>query len=182
VSSFVTISVILLLNLLVAQLNRSYEYIYKDMLGFARLNRASLIVDAMESCPKKRWTTFVKNIDFDQRLEFDEGDLGLSGGVASVEPAGAHIQTRESIRRFGGSTSGDMPWPEDKDEAQNEGGDEDDETERLDRIEALVNKIARKVNRINAQGGHGGSHGGRAGDTTSADISNSKSGGDSQMS
>lgn len=141
VLTFVCIAVVLLLNLLVAQLNRSYEYIYADMLGFARLNRASLLVDAMESCSRVRWKRFVTSLHFEIRLEFDEGDLGLSGGLRSTEPAGKHLQTRESIRRFGGSTAGDAPWPMDqidKEEAQ-EGVDP------MDELEELVNKIARKV-------------------------------------
>ena len=34
--------------------NCSYDYVYGDMLGFARLARASLIVDAMVACPPNR--------------------------------------------------------------------------------------------------------------------------------
>jgi len=44
---FVTVSAILLINLLIAQLNCSYDFVYADMLGFARLSRADLIVDSM---------------------------------------------------------------------------------------------------------------------------------------
>mmetsp|Transcript_168400 Transcript_168400/g.541026 ORF Transcript_168400/g.541026 Transcript_168400/m.541026 type:complete len:1179 (-) Transcript_168400:110-3646(-) len=146
VTTFVSISVVLLLNLLVAQLSRSYEYIYTDMLGFARLNRASLLVDAMESCSRVRWRRFVKSLDFEKRLEFDEGDLGLSGGIASAEPASKHIQTREAIRRYGGTTSGDAPWPiTQEDSNRNEDGEEADQ---LDEMEELVNKIARRVNQL----------------------------------
>lgn len=36
--------------------NCSYDYVYGDMLGFARLARASLIVDAMVACPPNRLT------------------------------------------------------------------------------------------------------------------------------
>ena len=31
----------------------------QDVLGFARLNRASLVVDAMASCPKAKWKSFI---------------------------------------------------------------------------------------------------------------------------
>mmetsp|Transcript_17686 Transcript_17686/g.50422 ORF Transcript_17686/g.50422 Transcript_17686/m.50422 type:complete len:320 (+) Transcript_17686:3-962(+) len=146
VATFVTISVILLLNLLVAQLNRSYEYIYKDMLGFARLNRASLIVDAMESCSRKRFDHFVASLRFDQRLEFDQGDMGIGGGIALQEDSKLHVQTREAVRRYGGSTSGDAPWPEDKDELKVD--EEDDDSEKLNRIEKLVTRILKRTNEL----------------------------------
>eukprot|EP00405_Crypthecodinium_cohnii_P034350 CAMPEP_0206527050 /NCGR_PEP_ID=MMETSP0325_2-20121206/1109_1 /ASSEMBLY_ACC=CAM_ASM_000347 /TAXON_ID=2866 /ORGANISM="Crypthecodinium cohnii, Strain Seligo" /LENGTH=439 /DNA_ID=CAMNT_0054022369 /DNA_START=87 /DNA_END=1406 /DNA_ORIENTATION=- len=150
VTTFVSISVVLLLNLLVAQLNRSYEYIYTDMLGFARLNRASLLVDAMESCSKVRWQRFILSLELDKRLEFDEGDLGLAGGIASTEPAGKHLQTRESIRRYGGTTAPEAPWPEDALDRQ-QAKDDLTESDRLDELEELVNKIARKVNQLSLE-------------------------------
>lgn len=34
-------------------------YCFEDVIGFARLNRASLVVDAMASCPKAKWKSFV---------------------------------------------------------------------------------------------------------------------------
>jgi len=138
---FLLFSVILLLNLLIAQLNRSYEYVYNDMLGFARLNRASLIVEAMGSCPKARWEKFLQDLKLDERLEFDEGDLGLPGGLQVLEPAGLHRQTAESIRRYGGATAPEMPWPEDRQEAEAEAeGDE-----RLERMEMLIQKTIEQV-------------------------------------
>lgn len=143
VSLFVTISSVLLLNLLVAQLNRSYEYIYKDMLGFARLNRASLLVDAMESCSLARWNKFVNSLKFDQRIEFDEGDLGLSGGVSSWEPSHKCIQTRESIRRYGGTTSPEIPWPQEHSDSMDR-----QEGDQMDVIEDLVSKIQRRVSKL----------------------------------
>eukprot|EP00416_Gambierdiscus_australes_P017640 CAMPEP_0171057980 /NCGR_PEP_ID=MMETSP0766_2-20121228/2170_1 /TAXON_ID=439317 /ORGANISM="Gambierdiscus australes, Strain CAWD 149" /LENGTH=738 /DNA_ID=CAMNT_0011513189 /DNA_START=69 /DNA_END=2285 /DNA_ORIENTATION=- len=150
---FVLFSVVLLLNLLIAQLNRSYEYIYKDMLGFARLNRASLIVEAMASCPKARWEAFVASLHLDERLEFDEGDLGLPGGIQVLEPAGLHRQTVESIRRFGGSSSEDRPWPEDKMEEAEERARETSE-DRLDRIEALIQQALQTLSRSTADQVH----------------------------
>eukprot|EP00438_Fugacium_kawagutii_P023888 Skav233802 [mRNA] locus=scaffold780:551763:559938:- [translate_table: standard] len=50
-----------------------------DVLGFARLNRASLVVDAMASCPKSKWKSFISDLRLDEKREFDEGDLGLAG-------------------------------------------------------------------------------------------------------
>jgi len=130
------------------------------MLGFARLNRASLIVDAMESCSKKRFARFVASCQFDQRLEFDEGDLGLPGGFAMYEDSKLHVQTREAIRRFGGTTSADAPWPEDRQLAASH--DAEDDGEKLARIEKIVAMIAKKANTIAANRRNGGVVGGVA--------------------
>ncbi|CAJ1380667.1 unnamed protein product [Effrenium voratum] len=111
---FITVSAILLINLLIAQLNCSYDYVYGDMLGFARLARASLIVDAMVACPPARFTKFVSSLRFDQLLEFDEGDVGLGGGIQIREPANLNPTSEDIIQRFGGTSSPQMQWPEDE--------------------------------------------------------------------
>merc|ERR1719215_270216 len=76
---FVAVSTILLMNLLIAQLNCSYNAIYQDTLGFARLNRARVVVDTVPVVPAAKWNKFVKGLRMDQQLDFDEGDVGLSG-------------------------------------------------------------------------------------------------------
>ncbi|CAK0808724.1 unnamed protein product [Prorocentrum cordatum] len=155
---FLTLSVILLLNLLIAQLNRSYEYIYKDMLGFARLNRASLIVDAMRSEQKKtKWHKYVAGLKLDERVEFDEGDLGLAGCIQVLEDAKLHRQLTESISRYGGTSSSLEPWPEDKSDLRLENNEE-----RLDRLDALIQRAlarfesrGRQASGSSGQSGHG---------------------------
>eukprot|EP00438_Fugacium_kawagutii_P027200 Skav210174 [mRNA] locus=scaffold5148:21513:25455:+ [translate_table: standard] len=113
---FITVSAILLINLLIAQLNCSYDYVYGDMLGFARLARASLIVDAMVACPPIRFAKFVTSLRFDQLLEFDEGDVGLGGGIQIKEPANLCPTSDDIIQRFGGTSSPEMQWPEEEKE------------------------------------------------------------------
>ncbi|CAE8735547.1 unnamed protein product, partial [Polarella glacialis] len=132
---FTTCSAILLINLLIAQLNCSYDYVYADMLGFARLSRAALIVDTLESCPANRWKRFIGGLRFNQLLEFDEGDVGLGGGIQIREPANQNPVTVDSIRRFGGSSAPEMSWPEDE-------TDEDDRFERVEKLMAVIAKQA----------------------------------------
>lgn len=132
------LSVILLLNLLVAQLNRAYEYIYKDMLGFARLNRANLIVDGVSKCSQAKWEKFLEALALDQKIEFDPGDVGIAGGIAVKESAMIHTGLTEQIQRFGGSTSPDSPWPAEK---EDEGAEE-----RFDRLEQLMMKAVKRMN------------------------------------
>lgn len=156
---FITCSGVLLLNLLVAQINLSYEFIATDMVGFARLNRANLIVDAMNYTSKSRWRKFMKSMSFDNKLEFDEGDLGLPGGVSVLEPAKQSRVNHELIKRFGGSTSRDAPWPEDKASLH-------DTDARCDSMEASIHKAMKRIARYRSVKGENlggdnshGSHG-----------------------
>lgn len=49
---------------------------------------------------------------FDEPMEFNEGDVGLSGGIQVLEPSNEHLVTEDSIKRFGGSTAPTAPWPQ----------------------------------------------------------------------
>jgi len=159
---FVVASVILLLNLLIAQLNCSYEFIYQDMVGFARLRRAAVIVESLETCSPFRWQRFTKSLKLDQRVEFNEGDLGLAGAIPMNEPASLNPITHETIFRYGGTCSPEMRWPEDRQDRKNK-------QDRFERIEALVRKAAKKVGKnsqSNSGGGTSGSSGGMSGGQT----------------
>lgn len=133
---FVTASVILLLNLLIAQLNCSYEFIYQDMVGFARLKRAAAIVESLTTCSSARWDRFVGSLKLENRIEFNEGDVGIPGAIQLLEPASLNPITTEQIQRYGGVCNPEMKWPEDKDK---------NNLDRLDRMEVLVRKMYRKL-------------------------------------
>jgi len=130
VSLFIIIVIIFLLNLLVAQLNGAYQAIYDDMVGYARLNRGNIIVTTLSGVSAKRWERFLATLKLDEPLEFNEGDIGLAGGIQVLEPSNANPTTVDAIRRFGGSTSPTMPWPEE----EGLGNDEDDKFERLEKV------------------------------------------------
>eukprot|EP00927_Polykrikos_kofoidii_P046597 TRINITY_DN40782_c0_g1_i1.p1 TRINITY_DN40782_c0_g1~~TRINITY_DN40782_c0_g1_i1.p1 ORF type:complete len:1138 (-),score=213.21 TRINITY_DN40782_c0_g1_i1:20-3319(-) len=156
-----TFSAVLLLNLLVAQLNLSYEYIYRDMLGFARLNRACVICDAMDVCSRRSWNKFHKGLRFDNRREFDEGDLGLAGCIQQLEAASLHRVTEEKIKRYGGSTNETDPWPPDEEEEALP-----DESHHCFRLEAIINKALKRIKTsedTNSMAGSGGLHGDEGG-------------------
>merc|ERR1719446_400469 len=140
---FVIMVAVFLLNLLIAQLNGAYQVVYEDMVGYARLNRAAIIVTTMEQVSEKRWSRFLETQKFEERLEFGEGDIGLPGGLQVTEPSNANPTTVDAIRRFGGSTSPTMPWPE---EENLEGGDDD----KFDRLEKLIVRATKNM------GGSGG--------------------------
>jgi len=135
---------IFLLNLLAAQLSCAYQAIYDDMVGYARLNRMRIIAETLATVKPARWTTFVKNLRFNRKVEFNEGDIGLSGGIATTEVSSLNPLTIDMIRRFGGNTNPANPWPE----------NEDDAADRLELLEKLCNKALQNRER---RGGGGGS-------------------------
>jgi len=128
---FLVTSVIFLLNLLIAQLCCSYDAIYADMVGYARLKRCRIIVETMPTVSTKRWTAFKDSLGFENRIEFNEGDIGVAGGLQVLEAANAHPTTVDTIKRVGGTTSALAQWPEE------EGDAEDD---KFGKLEALIKK------------------------------------------
>eukprot|EP00929_Paragymnodinium_shiwhaense_P055737 TRINITY_DN2790_c2_g2_i1.p1 TRINITY_DN2790_c2_g2~~TRINITY_DN2790_c2_g2_i1.p1 ORF type:complete len:1147 (-),score=315.94 TRINITY_DN2790_c2_g2_i1:353-3709(-) len=131
--AFMIITVIFLLNLLIAQLSGAYDAIYADMVGFARLKRLRIIIESMPQVSPKTWTRFKDTLSLESPIEFNEGDVGVAGGIQVQEAASLNPTTIDSIRRFGGSTSPSVQWPEE------ETGDDD--TDRFERIENLIKKM-----------------------------------------
>merc|ERR1712048_1530210 len=146
---FLVTAVIFLLNMLIAQLNCSYDTIYQDMVGYARLKRIRIVVETMPLVPEKRWVRFLQSLALEERLEFNEGDVGLAGGIQVLEPASANPTTIDMIKRFGGSTSPSIQWPEE------DAGDDD--TDKFERLEKLIQKT---MARITKTGGKKGAKGG----------------------
>eukprot|EP00933_Yihiella_yeosuensis_P026151 TRINITY_DN20287_c2_g1_i1.p1 TRINITY_DN20287_c2_g1~~TRINITY_DN20287_c2_g1_i1.p1 ORF type:complete len:1012 (-),score=255.36 TRINITY_DN20287_c2_g1_i1:249-3284(-) len=163
-SIFVIITVIFLVNLLIAQLNGSYAAVYEDMVGYARLNRSKVVTEMMQGASQTKWNRFINDLAFDEKLEFNEGDIGLAGGVQVLEAANENPQTVDNIRRFGGSTSVTMQWPEELE------GDADDDENKFERLEKMVQRTAKLISEAsggkkkkNATGGDSQSSGGGGG-------------------
>jgi hemoglobin-like flavoprotein len=157
---FVMASSVMLLNLLIAQINCSYEIVYQDMIGYARLNRAECIVETLESVKPQRWARFVDTVGLDTLLEFNEGDIGFAGGIATSELANLHPTVEDRIHRYGGSCSPSMKWPEEA---------VDDDEDQYERLERLIHKAQKKV--IAAKK-HGAANMGTSGYTTTENDTN----------
>merc|ERR1719217_908063 len=128
---YLVISIVFLLNLLIAQLCCSYDAIYADMVGYARLKRCRIIVETMPMVSPKRWTAFKDACGFETAIEFNEGDIGVAGGIQIQGPSNAHPTTVDTIKRVGGTTSVLAQWPEE------EGDAEDD---KFGKLEATIKK------------------------------------------
>eukprot|EP00933_Yihiella_yeosuensis_P048361 TRINITY_DN4449_c0_g1_i4.p1 TRINITY_DN4449_c0_g1~~TRINITY_DN4449_c0_g1_i4.p1 ORF type:complete len:1155 (+),score=321.65 TRINITY_DN4449_c0_g1_i4:401-3466(+) len=150
VTVFIVIAIVFLLNLLVAQLNGAYQSIYKDMVGYARLNRGKIINETMPSVSPQRWGRFLSSLKLDDRLEFNEGDIGLAGGIQVTEPSNLNPTTVDAIRRVGGSTSPAMQWPEEEG-----AGDGDDD--KFERLEKVIIRATKKTGGSGKKGSKAGS-------------------------
>jgi len=172
---FMAICVVLLLNLLIAQLNCSYGVIFQDMVGYARLHRASLIVKSLALCTEKRWNMFVQSLKLEQKLELNEGDLGPAPGIQVLETANANsgVDGLDNIRRFGGDTSVMEPWPQ-------EAGGPRSTDDRIDSLENLTKKILRKVSQGDTGGkaAKGGAGSGMASSNQQSSSNGESDGGD----
>merc|ERR1712070_294755 len=135
---FLISSVVFLTSLLIAQLNCAYSSVYNDMVGYARLERGTIIVEMMPNVPKARWYKFSEGMQFSKRLEFNAGDIGLAGGMQVREASNLNPMTSDCIKRFGGSTSMEIQWP-----AEEETGD--NETDRFEKIERLMQQALKRV-------------------------------------
>merc|ERR1719409_53201 len=131
VYGYLVTTAIFLFNLFIAQLKCSYNAIYADMVGYARLKRCRIIVETMPSVSPKRWNIFKEALGLDTRIEFNEGDIGVAGGLQILEAANVHPTTVDTIKRVGGTTSALAQWPEE------EGDAEDD---KFGKLEAMIKK------------------------------------------
>jgi len=147
--------------MLIAQLSCAYDATFASMVGFARLKRLKIIVDTLPTVSERRWKDFVNSLHLDQRIEFNEGDIGLAGGVQRTEPQGLHPSTAEMIHRFGGSTSLSNQWPKDDNEVE-------DEKTKLERIEKVFQKVVSAMGggRLTKTGGFTGTGTSGAGGTS----------------
>eukprot|EP00435_Cladocopium_sp_Y103_P064572 s631_g26.t1 len=137
---FIVLVVIFLFNLLIAQLITAYSEVYRTVLGLARLNRMAIICNSMLGVRQKVFRRFVEGLHLEKRMEFAEGDIGLPGGIQILEPANLYPTYEDSIHRFGGSTSPNMPWPE-EDEAPSNSIEE-----RLDSLTRIFKKAVKRLN------------------------------------
>lgn len=138
---FITVSAILLLNLLIAQLNCSYVYVYENMCGFARMRRAEVIVEMLGRIKRTKWLRFVDSLGMDEPLEFNAGDVGIPGGLTVEEPACSNSVSVDTIVRYGGSCDPELEWPESKTVTVFE----EENDAKYKRIEKLIARALKKL-------------------------------------
>eukprot|EP00438_Fugacium_kawagutii_P008395 Skav234441 [mRNA] locus=scaffold1647:4283:15111:+ [translate_table: standard] len=169
--AFVALVILGNFSIFVAQLTCAHQEIYASMVGYACLRRMQIEVDSVQNLKQNLWKHFVDGLRLDEPLErlgeslrtvscftwvlacinislirlFGEGDIGLAGGIQRMECAKAHPQYRESIQRFGGSTSSRVPWPRENLQANTEDERLDKAMKKFTKAVAIVAKKTLKM-------------------------------------
>merc|ERR1719230_1287837 len=111
----------------------------------------------MPNVSPKRWKKFTDGMGFETRIEFNEGDVGLANGIATSEAANLNPTTTDMIKRFGGSTSPSIQWPEEESAG-------DDDTDKFERLETLIKRAMERMTKSGKKrGGKGDSSAGMSG-------------------
>jgi hypothetical protein len=162
---FMVAVVVFLLNMLVAQFTWAYEAVCSDMIGYARLERMEIIVGHLPVVSQKRRSTFLDALKLEAKVEFNAGDIGVNGGMQILEAANLNPTTTDMIKRFGGSASVEMQWPNEQE------GQGTDEADRFERLENLIQKTLKRIIKGGSGGkGRGGSCGGSSTGSNSNDM------------
>lgn len=109
---FLMVSSTFFFNLLVSQFCGVYTSLAEDIKGHARLARGEIIIETFKAVKPSKWQKFMDSLNLEKRVDFEQGDIGLAGGIKDFEPALAHPVAKDQIIRFGGNTDPSLPWPE----------------------------------------------------------------------
>jgi len=137
----VIMSNVLLLTLLGAMLTSVAYLQHKDSLGLTFLERGKDIVELESMCGINRRIHIYEQLGFENRIEFDEGDLGVSGGIQVYESATRNVHglaADDRILRFPGEASSKIPWPVNTNTNKTL-------TEKLINLESTYARIAKSV-------------------------------------
>ena len=152
---FVFIMATFLANLLVAQLTHTYHDAFANMKGFARLKRAGITCTTLKDIRLRRRQLFLQSLKLEEPLEFNEGDVGIPGGIQVLEPGSEHVVTEDTIKRFGGPSAPSAPWP------REHAAQEEDE-DKVAQLEKKLIKILKSRGKVpRGSRGSAGSNGSR---------------------
>eukprot|EP00919_Chromeraceae_sp_WS-2016_P004889 GHVR01011577.1.p1 GENE.GHVR01011577.1~~GHVR01011577.1.p1 ORF type:complete len:497 (+),score=60.24 GHVR01011577.1:365-1855(+) len=114
---FTACAIILLLNLLIAQITTAYEYVHLKVKGYALIDKAKFCLEGEAGTSIKKRIDIFKQLGLDYPLDFDVNEVGPSGGVQVLEPSykrmleGTIYGRNERPLRFSGPIGDKLPWP-----------------------------------------------------------------------
>jgi hemoglobin-like flavoprotein/cytochrome b involved in lipid metabolism len=110
-------TVVVLLNLLVSTMVSTYDILQMSFHELAVQSRANLVIRAEESSSMKRRAKHFNACEFGEKVDFEDGDDGPSGGiqrvVSSRERNHPAYRVLDCIERYAGSSSPDEPFHQD---------------------------------------------------------------------
>lgn len=103
---------ILFLRLLTAQLSTSYSRLLAETQGFAVLSAASYVLQLEATLSQPRRQKLYDEHGFENRLTFDRMDLGIAGGIQSMDPLWKWpVVEHDRVVRMTGAAGPEEPWP-----------------------------------------------------------------------
>jgi len=112
--TFIVITYIGLLSILIAQLTLVYEHLSEQNVGYAQMNRAFVCIEVESCLPLSIRRRIFRRFGFDLPVEFDTGDEGPTGGIQVLEQASVQAHPKyipDRIMRATGPSSELEPWP-----------------------------------------------------------------------
>ncbi|CEM39166.1 unnamed protein product [Vitrella brassicaformis CCMP3155] len=106
---FVTAAVLVMLNLLIAQLANSYALVLANVGALARMGRARLIVSTEAQMPPRVLVRYIEAMAFDEPLAFNDSDIGPAGGKQVLEMSCS--EGEDSIERYVDAGGPEDPFP-----------------------------------------------------------------------
>jgi hypothetical protein len=111
---FLFVSAIFVVTVLASNVIAAVYAVFADIDGLTFLSQAKDIVEIETVILVPTRIAFWKSLRFDRRIEYDEGDLGLTGGIQIKEAVSQHnfdTSIVDNIIRFPGEAGGQLPWP-----------------------------------------------------------------------
>lgn len=142
--AFIIFSNMLVFTLLSAICTSTTYLQGRDIEGLTFLERGKDIVELESMCSTDKRVRIWDSMNFEMRIEFDEGDLGLNYGIQILEPANRRLRnatTEDRIYRFPGEASSKLPWPVDQGAAKNL-------DEKLVQLETTFLRIAKMIREL----------------------------------
>jgi hypothetical protein len=152
---YIAMVLFLIVTMISGSVSAMCHHISSDAERLCYKRQASDVIELESSIPLEERLALFDSFEFNKRVEFDVGDLGLTGFIQVVESVTAHrwsLEKLDRIFRFAGDTNPRLPWPEDDTNAtsDNDSGRRlkaliDDLTNRLGKTHAIMKSVTKKA-------------------------------------
>jgi len=142
---FAFINFFIVLNLGAGTAAGTLSMIAKDIDGLSLRDTATNVIEIETTMSLELRQKHYDSCKFEQRMEFDEGDLAIAGGIQIVANLTEHkfsTDKIDQIQRYSGEANPTLPWPRDQN-STGIGGEGDDVLRDAPIVQAVHQKIQR---------------------------------------